>query len=102
MSKSGEEASESRGPRLQDRLPPIWAMMTTFLLLSGYHRSFRPDWPPRSPRPAGAYLEGRVVPWVVLGDRGGSGHGEAVGPQGGVSTPPPRVSLLIISDLSSE
>lgn len=81
--------------------PLIWAMTTAFLLLSGYHWSFRPDWPPRSPRPAGAYLEGRVAPWVVLGERGGSGHREAVGPQGGVWAPP-RVSLLIISDLSSE
>ena len=66
----------------------IQPMTTAFLLLSGYHWSFRPDWPPRSPWPTGAYLEGRVVPWVVLGEQGGSGHGEAVGPQSGVCGPP--------------
>lgn len=42
---------------------------------------------PRSPGLPVRIWRGRVAPWVVLGERGGSGHREAVGPQGGVWAP---------------
>lgn len=99
--RCGRRPVRARGQGCRTGSLPIRAMTTAFLLLSGYHRSFRPDWPPGSPWPAGAYLEGWVVPWAVLGERGGSGHGEAVGPQSGVCGPPGLFcSLSLIRVLS--
>lgn len=102
MSELGEEASESPGMRLQDGSLLIRVMTTAFLLLSGHHRSFWPDWPPRPPWPAGAYLEGREPP--ALGCSGGAGwewpQGSCGAPEWGLRAP--WVVLLIISDPSYE